>query len=248
MNKRELVKQSACTQRVTWRGVALSTVVGGLMLTAGCSSRRLTQPAPVEDRSGVARSSEVKPLPGSENTGKPGFYTVRPGDTLYRIVALVVLRGESLSRTPVRSSILDTNAPTPALTTPSINWVVTNLAVQYCHDLVLHESTCNPNGPNALNAATTNPMRFPRKCFRGSDRSEIHVTHMRCYEADPAAPTLDALGIIAIGLYVTIDSLVFNPDESGPKTTSPSPSPSKPPNTSASKNKQPSANSSKPCS
>ncbi len=85
MNKRELVKQSACTQRVTWRGVALSTVVGGLMLTAGCSSRRLTQPAPVEDRSGVARSSEVKPLPGSENTGKPGFYTVRPGDTLYRI-------------------------------------------------------------------------------------------------------------------------------------------------------------------
>jgi lipoprotein NlpD len=85
MNKRDLVKQSACTQRVTWRGVALWTVVGGLMLTAGCSSRRLSQPAPVEDRSGAARPADVKALPGAENAGKPGFYTVRPGDTLYRI-------------------------------------------------------------------------------------------------------------------------------------------------------------------
>lgn len=85
MNKRDLVKQSACTQRVTWRGVALWTVVGSLMLTAGCSSRRLTQPAPVEDRSGATRPADVKALPGTENAGKPGFYTVRPGDTLYRI-------------------------------------------------------------------------------------------------------------------------------------------------------------------
>lgn len=27
----------------------------------------------------------VKPLPGAENAGKPGFYTVKPGDTLIRI-------------------------------------------------------------------------------------------------------------------------------------------------------------------
>ena len=27
----------------------------------------------------------VKPLPGAENVGKPGYYTVRPGDTLIRI-------------------------------------------------------------------------------------------------------------------------------------------------------------------
>ena len=84
MNKRDLVKQSVCTQRVTWRGVALWTVVGGLMLTAGCSSRRLNQPAPVEDRSG-ARPADVRVMPGMENAGKPGYYTVRPGDTLYRI-------------------------------------------------------------------------------------------------------------------------------------------------------------------
>ena len=84
MNKRDLVKPSAYTQRVTWRGVALWTVVGGLVLTAGCSSRRLSQPAPVEDRSG-ARPADVRVVPGAENAGKPGFYTVRPGDTLYRI-------------------------------------------------------------------------------------------------------------------------------------------------------------------
>nr|WP_066154761.1 peptidoglycan DD-metalloendopeptidase family protein [Hydrogenophaga pseudoflava] len=59
--------------------------MGGLVLTAGCSTRRLSQPAPVEDRSGAARPSEGKPLPGAENAGKPGYYTVRPGDTLYRI-------------------------------------------------------------------------------------------------------------------------------------------------------------------
>ena len=27
----------------------------------------------------------IKPLPGAENAGKPGYYTVKPGDTLIRI-------------------------------------------------------------------------------------------------------------------------------------------------------------------
>jgi lipoprotein NlpD len=34
---------------------------------------------------GTAASTPAKPLPGAENAGKPGFYTVRPGDTLIRI-------------------------------------------------------------------------------------------------------------------------------------------------------------------
>lgn len=54
-------------------------------------------PAPVEDRgtSSTTRPSnlppapvttgDVKPLPGAENAGKPGYYTVKPGDTLIRI-------------------------------------------------------------------------------------------------------------------------------------------------------------------
>ena len=63
---------------------ALAAVLGSLLVTAGCSSRRLSQPAPVEDRAGVAAPA-VALLPGAENAGKPGYFTVRPGDTLFRI-------------------------------------------------------------------------------------------------------------------------------------------------------------------
>jgi lipoprotein NlpD len=50
---------------------------------SGCASKgRL---APFDDHSiGAARSS-ARVLPGAENAGKPGYYTVKPGDTLIRI-------------------------------------------------------------------------------------------------------------------------------------------------------------------
>lgn len=66
---------------------------------AGCSTT--SNRAPVEDRgaggraavaagavSGVATAAPAdgnRPLPGAENSGKPGYYTVKPGDTLIRI-------------------------------------------------------------------------------------------------------------------------------------------------------------------
>ncbi len=69
-----------------------------LVLAAGCSLRSLNN-APVEERgTGVARTTgttgtattapavvDPKLLPGYENAGKPGYYTVKPGDTLIRI-------------------------------------------------------------------------------------------------------------------------------------------------------------------
>src|SRR6185369_8834735 len=74
---------------------AAAMLMAGLL--AGCASGPRA-PAPVEDRSPGARSQPsapvgeppvvaepVKPLPGAENVGKPGYYTVRPGDTLIRI-------------------------------------------------------------------------------------------------------------------------------------------------------------------
>ena len=67
-----------------WKGVAVVSLLAALMVSAGCSTRRLAQPAPVEDRSG-SMPVDVKSLPGAENAGKPGYYTVRPGDTLFRI-------------------------------------------------------------------------------------------------------------------------------------------------------------------
>jgi lipoprotein NlpD len=61
-------------------GVVLA--VGGLM--AGCAQ---INKAPVEDRSTWNPSARVDPstLPGAENAGKPGYYTVQPGDTLIRV-------------------------------------------------------------------------------------------------------------------------------------------------------------------
>ena len=76
-----------------WAAAAL------VLLMVGCSSQRVAPPAPVEDRGSArmqtapggatalppASGSGVPALPGAENAGKPGYYTVRPGDTLIRI-------------------------------------------------------------------------------------------------------------------------------------------------------------------
>jgi lipoprotein NlpD len=56
---------------------------------AGCASGPRA-PAPVEDRSAGVKTPAMaaeapRPAPGLENAGKPGYYTVRPGDTLIRI-------------------------------------------------------------------------------------------------------------------------------------------------------------------
>ncbi|EZP63498.1 peptidoglycan DD-metalloendopeptidase family protein [Delftia sp. RIT313] len=69
---------------------AWGTVVLAGMVLAGCTSQ--VNRAPVEDRGTTTTSSTssspsaaVKPLPGVENAGKPGYYTIKPGDTLIRI-------------------------------------------------------------------------------------------------------------------------------------------------------------------
>jgi lipoprotein NlpD len=85
--------------RARWLALALACAL------AGCATSR--QPAPVEDRnprspalppSASAPASAptpgtaavVPPLdpnakPGAENAGKPGYYTIKPGDTLIRV-------------------------------------------------------------------------------------------------------------------------------------------------------------------
>jgi lipoprotein NlpD len=72
------------------------TALTVLLLSACSSSVRV--PAPVEDRTPVSRTAlptqtpvlstsvdAPKPMLGSENEGKPGYYTVQRGDTLTRI-------------------------------------------------------------------------------------------------------------------------------------------------------------------
>ncbi len=82
-------------------GARLAGLVLVLAVLAGCAASR--GKAPVENRSTGARPTAPAPapvaapsaplaqppaaaaLPGAENAGKPGHYTVRPGDTLIRI-------------------------------------------------------------------------------------------------------------------------------------------------------------------
>ena len=67
-------------------------LAAAVLLVSACGSRSLTR-APVEDRgTGMSRPAAsavdaggVKMLPGYENAGKPGYYTVKSGDTLIRI-------------------------------------------------------------------------------------------------------------------------------------------------------------------
>jgi len=74
------------------RGGGWLLVLLGAMALAACGSKPLNR-APVEDRGNAtnapvvtdSRTQAVKQLPGFENAGKPGYYTVKPGDTLIRI-------------------------------------------------------------------------------------------------------------------------------------------------------------------
>ena len=73
---------------------ALAAMTLALSLLTACTSRSLTN-APVEDR-GTSRphsapaavNAPARPMavmPGADNAGKTGYYTVKPGDTLIRI-------------------------------------------------------------------------------------------------------------------------------------------------------------------
>ena len=76
-------------QRGAWRGAMLTGLLLALLVSAGCSTRSVRRAAPVEDRmtspASSTQAAATNALPGAENAGKPGYFTVRPGDTLYRI-------------------------------------------------------------------------------------------------------------------------------------------------------------------
>ena len=75
-------------------GLKVFCALGLVALLAACAgSGGRPMPAPVEDRMSrgqgavpstmaAPRAMPDKPLPGAENAGKPGYYTVKPGDTL----------------------------------------------------------------------------------------------------------------------------------------------------------------------
>ena len=76
------------------RGAVVTLMVGLVVVLAGCGTRVVNR-APVEDRGSStgavtappadSAAAAQKPPAGIENAGKPGYYTVKPGDTLIRI-------------------------------------------------------------------------------------------------------------------------------------------------------------------
>ena len=72
--------------RKTWISLALVLAAA----VSGCSMTSASR-APVEDRTAGSGASRVDPatLPGFENAGKPGYYSVRPGDTIMKIATEV---------------------------------------------------------------------------------------------------------------------------------------------------------------
>ena len=73
--------------RKTWISMTLAAAV-----LAGCSSTSVTR-APVEDRGlgtpAIVGTVDPATLPGAENAGKPGYDTVRAGDTIMKIATEV---------------------------------------------------------------------------------------------------------------------------------------------------------------
>jgi lipoprotein NlpD len=63
---------------------SLAALLAALTLSACSNKGRL---APVDDHSlnSARTATPTRVLPGAENAGKPGYYTVKPGDTLIRI-------------------------------------------------------------------------------------------------------------------------------------------------------------------
>ncbi|MBS0428235.1 MAG: peptidoglycan DD-metalloendopeptidase family protein [Proteobacteria bacterium] len=94
---------------LVWSSLAL------VLAVAGCSTAK-RGPAPVEDRGTMSQAPAAaagpvigpnglpitdangKPLPGVENLGKPGYYAVRPGDTIRRIASETSQNWRDLAR------------------------------------------------------------------------------------------------------------------------------------------------------
>ena len=96
-----MAQQQLSGLKLRLSAVCLWALLASSIVLVGCGSRVGLNRAPVEERGTPAASAPagassaangstttaapLKPLPGIENLGKPGYYAVRPGDTMIRI-------------------------------------------------------------------------------------------------------------------------------------------------------------------
>ena len=156
-------------QRSAAAGLALAVLLLGSLLS-GCVSRPLGS-VPVEDR-GTATTRPapsvvvpgqvlgtgegIKQLPGFENAGKPGYYSVKPGDTLIRIGLETGQTSRDLARW--------NNLENPNLI--EVGQVLRVVPPSADNPLVVtrpvtsgNVTTNNTNNTNSTNSAATAPVR-----------------------------------------------------------------------------------------
>lgn len=146
---------------IVTRGLAvLGSVTLASVVLVGCATR--LNRAPVESRgtsaipaiqSGVVAVPEVKLLPGAENAGKPGYYTVKPGDTLIRIG---LETGQSWKDVARWNNLENANLIEVGQVLRVISPIaIVSAAVPETNGVVTHPVTTTPIAPAAAAAAST---------------------------------------------------------------------------------------------
>src|SRR4051812_37707261 len=153
------------------------------LVIAGCAAPR--GPAPVEDRGTMSRApgtqpatpggptmtvdANGKPLAGIENYGKPGYYAVRPGDTIRRIGTDTGQRWQDIARWNNLDNpdlievgqvlrVIPPGAPSVASTQPAANGVVTAPVTQ---STIAPGGASAATGPAAASSAPTAAVKPP---------------------------------------------------------------------------------------
>ncbi|MDR1967967.1 MAG: peptidoglycan DD-metalloendopeptidase family protein [Burkholderiaceae bacterium] len=167
-------------RRTSWFHPILLAAVAAL---SACTTTSVTR-APVEDRSAadvVRPGVDPLTLPGAENAGKPGYYTVRPGDTIMKIAteanqpwrevvrwnnlgdANVIEVGQVLRIVPPHGSAPPSPPPAPvtvraAPTAPTAS-VATPVATQTTPDVSSSQPSSPPSPADAESMSFAWPAR-----------------------------------------------------------------------------------------
>lgn len=155
-------------QGIGGRNWITGVMLGVTLVIAGCATSHV--PAPIEDRGTMSNASQgasmdlVKPLPGIENLGKPGYYAVRPGDTIMRIGLDTgqnwrdVVRWNSLENPNLIEvgQVLRVIPPASTLATPSSPSASTDSAGVVTRPVT--QSTIAPGSGAAVAASTIKPV------------------------------------------------------------------------------------------
>ncbi len=176
---------------------AAGLMLASVLVVAGCASP--SGPVPVEDRGIMARGNgsstplapgvppittdaSGKPLPGIENYGKPGYYAVRPGDTIRRIASETGQTWQNIARWNNLDNpdlievgqVLRVIAPGASVASAAPATVEPNGVVTRP---VAPQATVTPSAPGATASAPAKPATPPAAASGDDDLGWIWPAH-----------------------------------------------------------------------